>query len=362
LNDAAVAAHGQAIAAGDKRGNVRFWDRVTGRKLGSVRAGRRAVKRVAFDATGRRLVSADADGTVAVWDAATQQRVATFHDGRAPADAALDPGGNRVATAGKTGTAVVRPVQGGGRRIASHASPLALLSVQFSPDGRRLLTASGRSARIWDADGGRLLERLDATKKFHFDCCFVPYPGAAFSPDGRRVAMVGTDGGLRVWDGQGALVREMQASGHQIINHAAFSRDGALVAAGGDDNSVHLIDARTGATRGRLRAPPDTEIARVGFSPDGTKVAGIASDGLTRVWDVRSGARLALLQSRAPFDFYRAEFSPDGRQIITSDGDTGIAVVPCLVCLSPQDMVALATGAAHRRLNAQERRVFLHAR
>jgi WD40 repeat protein len=241
-----------------------------------------------------------------------------------------------------------------------HASPRRLLSVQFSPDGHTLLTASVRSARLWDADSGRLRERLDATKKFHFDCCFVPYPGAFFSSDGHRVAMIGTDGGLRLWADDGKLLRQLQADKKQIINHAAFSRDGSQLAAGGDDSIVHLIDARTGADAGRLRAPPATEITRVGFSPDGTKVAGRSIDGLTRVWDVRSRGRVALFQDREPFEFYVAAFSPDGRNILASDGESRVVFHRCLVCLSAKEIVPLARAEARRPLTPAERKRWLH--
>jgi WD40 repeat protein len=361
LSDLAVDGRGRIVATGATDGTVRVWERASGRELGSLAAGRGPVVRVAFDRDGGRLASGDADGTAAIWDVATRRRIAVVHARAELTDVALDPGGRRIATADKAGTAVITPVEGGRPPTVIHASPRRLLSVRFSPDGRTLLTASGRSARTWDAASGRPRERLKPGKKFRFDCCFVPYPGAFFSPDGRRIAMIGTDGGLRLWDEQGSLLRELQADDHQIINHAAFSRDSSLIAAGGDDNAVHLIDGRTGTDAGRLQAP-GAEIARVGFSPDGTKVAGLAAGGLTRVWDVASRKHLALLQGRAPADFYLAEFSPDGKQIITSDGASRVVLHPCLVCLSPAEMVPVAKAAAHGPLTASQRRTFLHER
>src|SRR5437667_444527 len=56
----------------------------------------------------------------------------------------------------------------------------AVLSAQFSPDGQRVVTASGdRTARVWDATTGQLLtEPLKHEELVH---------AAQFSPDGRRV-------------------------------------------------------------------------------------------------------------------------------------------------------------------------------
>jgi WD40 repeat protein len=64
--------------------------------------------------------------------------------------------------------------------------------VQFSPDGRFLVTAAaGESPRLWDVEGGRersLTPPLDAGVS-----------AAWFSPDGKRLLGFGNDGAVRVW-------------------------------------------------------------------------------------------------------------------------------------------------------------------
>jgi WD40 repeat protein len=171
--------------------------------------------------------------------------------------------------------------------------------------------------------------------------------------------MIGTDGGVRLWDEKGHLLRELQADEHRIINHAAFNDAGSLLAAGGDDAVVHLIDADTGRDAGRLVAGSGEEVARVGFAPDGARLVAIAGSGLARVWDLRSRRRIALIEGRAPGDLYVAAFSPDGTQILTSDGSSRVALHRCLVCLSAEEMVPLVTAAAHRPLTAAQREQWL---
>ena len=56
----------------------------------------------------------------------------------------------------------------------------AVENAAFSPDGRRVATASDdKTARIWDADTGRQLAVLSG----HRETVYT----ARFSPDGRRV-------------------------------------------------------------------------------------------------------------------------------------------------------------------------------
>jgi hypothetical protein len=67
--------------------------------------------------------------------------------------------------------------------------------VAFSPDGKRLATASGdETAKVWDAQRGKQLLTLRGHSGF--------VSGVAFSPDGKRLATTGRDGTAKVWDAE----------------------------------------------------------------------------------------------------------------------------------------------------------------
>ena len=66
-------------------------------------------------------------------------------------------------------------------------------SAQFSPDGKRIVTASDdQTARIWDAQTGKPL--TDPLK--HGD----KLSSAQFSPDGKRIVTASADWTARIWD------------------------------------------------------------------------------------------------------------------------------------------------------------------
>src|SRR5439155_510074 len=95
---------------------------------------------------------------------------------------------------------------------------------------------------------------------------------AAFSPDGRRVVTASKDHTAQVWDaatGQrvGPALKHAAA-----VKYAAFSPDGRLVVTASDDRTARLWEATTGRPVG-LPLEHGDRVIRAVFSPDGKFVS-----------------------------------------------------------------------------------------
>jgi WD40 repeat protein len=198
---------------------------------------------VAFSPAGRRVTGASRY-TTPVWDSSSgkpatpldlQHSKVTTH---AVIAAAFSANGGHIVT-------VVQDTVANAARVfnATTGEPVdddfthqgGVTATALSPDGRRVVTASGESARIWDAATGQPV-------------------GAALQHEG-------------------------------AIKAAAFSFDGLRVVTASEDNTARIWDAATGQPIGGALRHRGHVLA-VAFSPDGRRVVTASSDHTARVWQV----------------------------------------------------------------------------
>jgi WD40 repeat protein len=188
----------------------------------------------------------------------------------------------------------------------------AVRAVAWSPDGRRLATASrDGTARIWETDSGNQLAIL----RGHAD----PIRGVAWSPDGRWLVTGSRDHSVRLWDATDGAQLSVLDGHHDSVEAVAWSPDGRLLASGSRDCTVRIWDAHSGAERAVLRGHED-RVRGVAWSPDSTRVAAAAADRIVRVWEVAEGAELVRLQGHQDW-VESAAWSPDGQRLATTSRD-----------------------------------------
>jgi WD40 repeat protein/serine/threonine protein kinase len=160
--DVAFRPDGLQLASGGVDGAVRLWDVETREPVAVLRGHAGIVFRVAYSADGRLLASASADMTVRLWDVATGQALAVLPHGSAVYGVAISPNGTRLA-AGCANNAIRLwdvgiAVRAGGKEAPEaevaelHGHDAYVHAVDWSPDGTRLISASGDgTVRVWDS-------------------------------------------------------------------------------------------------------------------------------------------------------------------------------------------------------------------
>jgi WD40 repeat protein len=252
-----------------------------------------------------------------------------------------------------------------GRRLQSWTLKLTnpyenyTCAVAFSPDGKTLAAGATDSlVHLWSLETGREMTPLRGHSWY--------VTGLAFDPKGRWLYSTGWDGSIRrwdtstwkekpvvtdtatgtmarsptgstvVWEGDGGILHVGDAATgkkHRTLignpagfSDLAFSPDGSILAAGGNDLSVQLWDVAAGKLLRQWSWPkgkdPHTCVERLAFTPDG-KLLATASFRSHEVvlWDVQTGER----RGRVPHEeVYGAAFSLDGSTLFTGGWDRAV--------------------------------------
>ncbi len=114
-----------------------------------------------------------------------------------------------------------------------------VISAQFSPDGKYIVTDSGDgTARIWEATSGNLLQDL----KGHT----YSVNSAQFSPDGKYIVTASWDKTGKIWEvASGKILQDL--IGHaDWVNSAQFSPDGKYILTASNDNTAKIWEVASG--------------------------------------------------------------------------------------------------------------------
>jgi WD40 repeat protein len=259
------------LASWDAAGRLIVWDPAAAAATDGCRDLKVKPASLAATADGRGVQGLGEDAEVQTWRPGTLPRAQRpWLSG--PADRAVALGGGRYL--------VFRKLDGslwargpGAERALPVENPFSVDHIVFSPDTARVAGESGGRPVVWDRQSGRVLS--------------APVEGPVraaqrllLAPDGRSLVLH-FPREVRVVEVLGGDDR--LSLGGEGVTALCYSPDGRRLALGGEDGTVRVHDTATGRELMR-RNGGQGAIAAVAFSPDGRLLASGGLDGLVLVW------------------------------------------------------------------------------
>jgi len=238
--------------------------------------------------------------------------------------------------------------------LEGNAGPI--WSVEFTPDGTRLVTAiDNGTVKIWDVDK----RKPDSTLSVHEGATWAtsvsadgkllatghddgsvhivdlgsgetvrsfkaegPVRTLKFAPKGTSLAVGTRSGHLGVWDAATGD-KSMSFVGHKgTITHVTFSHDGTTLGSAGGDSTARIWNVATGRERTEITGHTGG-VYGIAFSADDSLVATGGWDRAVRIWDSASGKSLGTLEGHTS-DVWAVEFAPTGFLLATVGEDRDV--------------------------------------
>jgi WD40 repeat protein len=328
---------GQYLASGGMDKTIKLWDCKSGRLIRSLVGHEGSVREVRFSRDSQQIVSASEDKCIKLWSVNSDRENATLcghehyvHTG------CFSPNGHQIISGSLDRTTKIW-FAAPSTQLAFHGHDGWVKYAAFGADSRQVATcsynfATGKFLQVWDAVTGE--------PKQTFPAVTTPVSGLAISTKGSRMAAIGFDENVGVWDlGTGRrllLIREPDAvewapSPSQSKRRTwvrkldpgspavSYSPDGRQLAVSDGRTGLTLHDSQTGGTIRSLKGHSATVLA-LAYSADGCHLASGGDDRTVRIWDVETGRTIHTLTGHnAPV--YGVAFSPVAPIIASVGGD-----------------------------------------
>ena len=224
------------------------------------------------------------------------------------------------------------------------------LHVQWTPDGKRLLTITGDRYTVgsqdydlllWDANSGELLSSIEIPNQAEpeagqlYTSVFNFPTGAAaeIAPQSGKLATLGGDNTALIWDavpprtGGGVPWQEppLVLTGHgDDVNSVDWSPDETRLVTSSLDGTARVWNAQTGQDLFKLEGH-EGRVNLALWSPDGGRIATAGEDGTLRLWDAADGKlERSIATNGGPVSSFI--WAPNGVRLVSGHRDGSLRI------------------------------------
>jgi WD40 repeat protein len=233
---------------------------------------------------------------------------------------AFSPDSRSVAIAEDDGTVSIHAIDKPRQAQRLSGQKEGILHVTYSPDGKRLAAVGwDLTLVVWDlATGKRLLRTRHATKSKRLTCEIV------LTSDDKLVACIDEQTDFPKWRSKSVCAWDIR-TGRAVaefelpkpdVHFAAFTADGKTLFCGGDGSLTAWQATPPKVLRSVRQEQPGFDA--LALSPDGKRIASAGSRSVIQIWDVET-LKVLKKWSGEGYSVSALAFSPDGKTLASAE-------------------------------------------
>jgi WD40 repeat protein len=227
---------------------------------------------------------------------------------------AWSPDSRYLLSGGYDGEVRVQEVATGKSTVVYRPRRPFINTVQWSPDGQRLLVVTDQTVELLDTHGKEVVVIVASPPLQQESFPVFEFPlKIAFSPTGERLALAGWhDGRVLIVDAQSGQTERVFKDIPKSVSSISWAPNGKQLVAGAWDQTVRILDMEAGKETGRMEVALSSGWVEVKVSPDGKRLAWHGNLTDTWVRDIENGSERRIAVQGGT---QSVAWSPDGKGI-----------------------------------------------
>jgi len=280
----------------------------------------------AFSPDGNRIASADGIGNVEIWHSYEKEKTFSVSSNTV-LSVCWSPDGKKIVTGDDDGHLKIFDVETGEELINILAHADGVTSVDFSSDGKTIVSGAGafpmaspldsydNTVKLWNASSGEHI----CTFEGHTD----GITSVSFSSDDKKILSGSRDDTIKIWDVESHDCLKTFENHTGDVNEVRWSKNCDMILSCSDDATIKIWNVETGDVIHEFE--DDYDVMSVAWSNDDKMVVSGSEGCKLKIWEVESETLADEFSGHTNY-INSIDASPDKKKLVSGSSDYTVRI------------------------------------